>query len=195
MSNFLIQGAFVSTGDPTTVNESSLTVFAPGQLGKVFTTSNQTLFNVGSSPRIYQFVLRSATDVAAAAGGPGAVAFWKSYDNYVVTTDASDSYDGSGQNHVAGVFPGTNALASGNYGFIQVGGQGPVLFQGAPTNTPTTAGLPVVAVATQDLQANSTTSWITPTVNIWAKTLTVVNSGSIGANTAECLLFPTRVGW
>lgn len=195
MAGFLeIRGAFVQTGDPTTVNEVAATVFAPGQLGKIFAVSNSTLFSVGSNPRIYQFVQRSATDGTTLAS-PGSIAFWKSYDNYVVTSQANDSYDAVGTNHVAGVFPGI-LLAAGNYGFIQVGGQGPLLLKGAPTSAADTTGKPIVSDTTNlvfdclaDYNAALTSRQVV------AKALTAKNAGSIGTDVVEALLFPSRVGW
>lgn len=195
MAGFLeIRGAFVQTGDPTTVNEVAATVFAPGQIGKVFVVANSTLFSPGNSPRIYQFVQRSATDAVTLAV-PGSVAFWKSYDTFTVTSDASDAYDGAGTQHVAGCFPGI-ALAVGNYGFIQVGGQGPCNVGGAPTSAPSTAGKPLVSAGADlvfdslaDYNAAGTSSQVV------GKTLTAVNAGSIGATVCEALYFPTRVGW
>src|SRR5688572_20562869 len=101
-----VQPLWVSTGDPTTVNET--TPFAPGQLGLVVNTKNSTLFSPGVSPRVYQFVKRSATDAVTPAVGQ--IAYWKDPDNFVVTTDVSDSL-ASDAGVVAGFFPSASLAA------------------------------------------------------------------------------------
>jgi hypothetical protein len=188
-------GLFVQSGDPTTTNEVAATVFLLGQLGRVFSINNQTLFNVGVTPRVYCFVQRSATD-AATLTLPGSQAFWKSYDNAVVTATDTDSYDAVGVNHIAGCFPGI-ALTAGNYGFIQVGGQGPCNGTGSGTAA-STAGLPILGKAsggTQPFQIAADYNAAGTSVQVVGKTLTAANAGGIGAGVNEALWFPTRVGW
>lgn len=182
-----------ATGDPVTFHEPSTTVFLQGALGKVFSVKNSTLFSPGILPRVYQFILRSSTDAVTLAN-PGSVAYWKSYDDCTVTSDASDSYDASGANHVCGFFPGIAVLA-GEYGYVQVSGVGPVLLQGSPTAAASTAGLPIVAVAAQDLAVNVLLDWNDNTVEVVAKAITAKNAGSIGTDVCEAVIFPARVGW
>jgi hypothetical protein len=181
---------FVQTGDPTTSHEA--TPFIGGQLGMVCAMKNSTLFSPGQAPRVYQYIKRSSSDAATIATA-GSIAYWKDYDNFVVTSDASDSYDGTGSNHVAGVFPGI-LVAAGEYGFIQVGGVGPVLLQGSPTAAASTAGLPIVS-AGADLTSNCLADWNDQTVDVFAKAITAKNAGSIGTDVCEALLFPRPNGW
>lgn len=183
-----------ATGDPTSFHETSSTVFLLGYLGKVFAVKNSTLFDPGVTPRLYQMVQRSSTDDQTLLL-PGSKAMWKSYDNCVVTTKATDAYDGAGINHVAGVFCSTAPLA-GEYCFIQVGGQGPVNVGGAPTSAPDTSGKPILAGAA-NLVFDCVADWNDPATGteIVAKAITAVNAGSIGATVCEAILFPCRVGW
>lgn len=191
--SLILNNQYVQTGDPTTVHETSSVIYNLGSLGHVLTVSNSTLFSPGLAPRIYQFVLRSSTDAVTLAN-PGSVAYWKSYDNFVVTSDASDAYDATAMNHVAGVFPGIVVLA-GEYGYIQVAGVGPLLLQGSPTSAADTSGKPIVAVSGQDLTFDCVGDYNDSGVQIVAKALTAKNAGSIGTDVIEALLFPTRHSW
>ena len=191
--SLILNNQYLQTGDPTTVHEASSVLYNLGSLGHVITVANSTLFSPGLAPRIYQFVLRSATDAATIATA-GSIAFWKSYDNFVVTSDASDAYATTACNHVAGVFPGI-LVAAGEYGYIQVGGVGPVLLKGSPTSAADTTGKPIVAESTVDLTSDCLADWNDNAVQIYAKALTAKDAGSIGTDVCEALLFPTRHSW
>ncbi len=154
----LIGSLFLTTGDPGTTSDT--TPFAPGQLGKVSEAYPQstywTTFALGGQPMYLQYVLRSATDATTIS--VGAVAYWKDYDDYVVTSKASDSYDAVGVNHIAGVFLGTSP-AVGKYGAIGVAGILPFLLQASPTSAADTTGKPVIALSAGDNTFDCTTSW------------------------------------
>lgn len=183
-------GAYVGS-DPTTLNES--TPFLPGQLGRVFAHNNTILFDPGTGARIYQFIQRSATDDQTLPAA-GAVAYWKSYDNFVVTTKASDAYDATAFQHVAGVFPSAT-LTAGNYGCIQVGGVGPALLAAAPTSAADTTGKPLVAVTGTNLRVDCLASAATVRAATLGRAITAKNAGSIGTDVVECVLDPVKVGW
>lgn len=190
--SLILNNQYFQTGDPTTVHEASAVLYNLGSLGHVVTVSNSTLFSPGLAPRIYQFIQRSSSDNTTHAS-PGSAAFWKSYDNFVVTSKASDAYDATAFNHVAGVFPGI-LVAAGEYGYIQVGGQGPLLLKGAPTSAADTSGKPIVAETGVDLTFDCVASY-GAAAQVVAKALTAKNAGSIGTNVVEALLFPSRHSW
>lgn len=185
-SNPYMDGAFVQTGDPTTVSESS--PFAPGQLGKILRVANSTLFDPGVIPRIYQYVFRSASDATTPAVGQ--IAYVKAYDSLSVSADVSDTL---GYFHVIGVFPSAS-FAVGTYGFIQVGGVGPCLIKGSPTSAGDTSGKPIVA-ENADEAADIVADYNDAAGPLIGKCLTAKNAGSIGTNVVEALLCPVRVGW
>lgn len=149
----------VVTGDPGSVSET--TPVAPGQLGRVGSlypnsTYWATTFSLGSVPIMGRYILRSSTDATTIS--TGSMAYWKDYDDFVVTSDASDAYDGVGLNHVAGVFLGASP-AAGKYGFIGVGGVLPFLLKGSPTSAADTTGKPIIAESAADNTFDCTTSW------------------------------------
>lgn len=191
-----IQGAdWVSTGDPTTVNES--TPFALGQLGTVVHVKNSTLFSPGLVGRVYQYVKRSATDAVTPAVGQ--IAYIKDPDNFVVTTDVSDSL-ASGAPHAIGFFPSAS-LAAGNYGFIQVGGIGPVLVKGTPTVATAPGHKLFVEATPADATVDSVLNFadaaaVANAGDIVATALTAKNAGSIGTDVCEAIIHPPlRLGW
>ncbi len=184
-------GQFVSTSDPATVNEASgeFTPFIKGQIGHVLALTHTGYPNL---PRLFQYIQRTADDGTTIAKGK--LAFWVDYDDFTVTMDASESFDGAGSNHVSGVFLGT-VPAAGSYGYIQVGGIAEVFIKQTPTTAATTAGLPVVHSAASDgladvlAEYDSTTT--ARTVEIIAKTIEA-NSGN---GVSDCVLLIDRVGW
>jgi hypothetical protein len=94
------------TGSFASFDEASLKF--PGQLGAVIEDGSKTY-------RLIKFD-NGAGNVASLKGG---VAYWKDFDDNVVTTDASDSE--ALANGVAGGFLGV--ITDLNYGFIQCGGK------------------------------------------------------------------------
>ena len=112
-NNIRQQPMWIATGDPETVNESTLQ--EPGQLGGKVTVIQPTRSAPGveaGRPKTYQLVLTDST--MGTAPYPGAVAVWADKAAYKVTTAVTN------RNRPAGVFQ--NAITPGNYGFIQVGG-------------------------------------------------------------------------
>lgn len=180
-------GQFVSTGDPATVDESS--PFVLGQLGHVMAVVKT---DYPKLPRLFQFVQRAAADATTLAAGK--VAYWVDYDDFQVTMDASASFDGSGVNHVAGVFLGTKPT-KGQYGYIQVGGIADVFIKETPTTVATTGGKPVIATTTDGecdvLAAYDSSTAAVRTAQIIAKTI----EAGTGNSATECILLIDRVGW
>ena len=129
-------GVYIPTGDPDTVNVSSL--YAGGELGLAFDHND----------RAYQIVQVDSGCVAANGVGVVAandLAFWKDKDRYLVTNDFRQAIGGSlgteaYRNQVAGVF--RNAVTAGYYtNILQRGDNIPV----ACTTTPDAVGELVVA--------------------------------------------------
>lgn len=185
-------GQFVSTGDPATVDEA--TPFILGQLGHV-TALVKT--DYPKLPRLFQFVKRTSDDGTTAAAGK--LAYWVDYDDFLVTMDVSECWDGAGgitgtgYNHVAGVFLGAKPTA-GQYGYIQVGGIADVFIKETPTTNPTSAGLPIIATSTDgqaDVIAAYDSTTIARTVQIIGK---AIEAGT-GNSATECILTIDRVGW
>lgn len=138
-----IQTAFVATGNPATVNDAT----ALNPLGAVYESNRSTTgLDPGNSPRIWQYVQLHASSAVAAAG---TYVIWQSYDNYVVTTVGSTT--SANRNLGAGFFQAAGAVA-GNFGFIQIGGQGLVLLE---TATAGAIGQMIIAGATTAGRADS----------------------------------------
>lgn len=182
-------GQFVSTGDPATVDEA--TPFILGQLGHVMAVVKT---DYPKLPKLFQFVQRSSVDArTAVAGSP---AFWKDYDDFIVTGDSTEAFDGDGSNHVAGVFVGAKPTAA-YYGYIQVGGIADVFIKETPTTNPTSTGLPIVAtpsttaISTFDVLAAYDSSTVARTKQIVGKTI----EAGTGNSATECILLIDRVGW
>lgn len=206
--NLYVPRLEVSTGDVATVNDTTTALHVPYQLGQwswVYPTSSYfNTFNLASRPIAVQFVQRSATDASTIA--VGALAFIKDPDDFVVTSDSSDSLsDANNIYNCVGVFLGASP-AAGNYGFIAIGGVAPVLLKSSPTvAADATGALVVVPETTVDLagdcigvtQFNATTGTPSETTNadklrqVVAKVLSAKNTPSgIGTHVVKGLLFP-----
>lgn len=189
-------GQFVQTGNPATVNETAANQFVVGQIGHVAALLDASPTGQGL-PRLWQYVQRSSTDAVTVVAGM--TALWKDYDDFVVTNDSSDSIDGAGTNHVAGVFQGTTP-ASSNYGYIQVGGIAKQLFKITPTATPATTGLPVLAgtdgladcFGYWSISGSTAASAVSPN-RPYAKTVAAGNSNA--STSSDVILLIDRVGW
>lgn len=114
------QTAYVFTGNPATVNTSTL--YKPGELGSRLVDTNKA----------WQLVqLDSGATAASPVGVVAAtqVAFWKNKSTYTVTNDLVQSGQASGgtadRNLVAGIFP--LAVTAGNYCYVQQQGAATVL--------------------------------------------------------------------
>lgn len=178
-------GLWVSTGDPSTVDEA--TPFAPGQLGMVVVIKgNTTVFSPGISPRIYQFVQLKAGATAA----KGAYVIWDDLDNFVVTTVGTAV--SANRNLGAGFLQGTKPTA-GNYGFIQVGGQGAVLVENGVTPA---VGQQIIAGGTTAGRVEIVALGTAPTSGPYGVITSLKNAGSIGTDVCEALICPVfRLGW
>lgn len=202
------QGIIISAGGPENVNDASTAPWVTGQLGKwawVYPQSSYwSTFNLAQRPIAVQYVKRSATDAATLA--VGALAFVKDFDDFVVTSDSSDSVsDANNIYNCVGVFLNAS-LTAGNYGFIAIGGIAPVLIKATPTVTPNALGnLVAVPLTTADLSAdaigatqlNATTGTPSETTaadklrQIVAKIISAKNTPSgIGTNVVKGILFP-----
>lgn len=186
--NIREEGLFIGgiLSNPFNVNES--TPFAAGQLGKISSFPNAGAENgVTAGPIAIQYVKRYATDTVAVIAG--ALAFWQDTDNFVVTSEHAVALGGSTEPLVAGVFAATT-LAAGNYGFIQVGGVAPMLFQDSTSII--TIGKNLVWSTTNRVKQQGTTNSDTPPVGVLRSlnTLTTTNL------TAEVILsLPMLAGW
>lgn len=129
-----LDAAWVSTGNPATVDDSTTSAFAPGQLGKIVVTKDASL-----GPQVWQYVLRSTLDGQTMV--TGAVTFWEDIDDFKVNMDASDCLGAgtTGGQIVAGFHQGTKPTA-GNYGFILVSGAGQVFVKNSPTDAVVVGG-------------------------------------------------------
>lgn len=204
-----VKSLFISVGgDPGSVNDASTAPWVTGQLGQwawVYPTASYwSTFNLAGRPMAIQYVKRSATDASTIQAG--SLAFVKDFDDFVVTSDASDSV--STANNVyncVGTFLGAYP-AAGNYGFIAIGGIAPVHIKATPTVTPNALGnLVAVPVASADLSAdaigatqiNATTGTPSETTKadyfrqVVAKIVSAKNTPSgIGTDVVKGVLFP-----
>lgn len=180
VNNVANQSAFITTGDPTTVSDSS----AQNVLGLEITVNNTKLYDPGS-PRTFKYVRRAAADATTLAtnGGP---AFISALDTVEVTQDESAQLGGTGAGNVCGFFV-TNSLAAGNYGWVCIGGNGPV--------TIVTATTPAIGdtltPSTTDGQTAATADFGTITEKPCGTVLTLKNAGSIGTHVVEASIVPS----
>lgn len=187
-------GQFINLGDPASVNEAddiaNYTPFMRGQLGHVTAITRTAYPNL---PRLFQYIKRSSTDAAGAAVA-GKLAFWKDYDNFIVTLDATDSFDGAGSNHVAGIFLGANPDV-GKFGYLQVAGIANVWLKAGPATAATTAGLPLIHDAGSDGNADCIVAYDSTTaartVQVFAKAI----EANAGGAAKKAILLIDRVGW
>ncbi len=148
-NNRQFQPAYVTTGDPVSVNET--TPYAVGQLGAevtVKTPSSMPLTGisgqqaqVASGPGGKTFKYVQVDSSAPVAPFQGAVAWWSDTDNFKVTTSATN------RGLIAGVFCGPYP-ALGNYGFVQIQGPALVKYTDSTTGAPSAAGLHVIPSGT-----------------------------------------------
>jgi hypothetical protein len=99
---------------------------------------------------VYKYVQTVAAADRTTAPARGLIAFWYNDDNFVVTADATDG-------NQCGVF--LNAITSGDWGWIQVGGDASVLFSEAITKaTPAVKDVVVCdsGLDTADVESDST---------------------------------------
>lgn len=116
-----------------TPNQDTGTARFSGQKGKYLSLNNKQALNFSDTTigtlygGVYQLVqVKSDATLAPAVG---LLAFWSDYDDYIVTPDVPTQPGGT----VAGVF--INAIAKGDYGFIQVAGRASVQVAASVTET------------------------------------------------------------
>lgn len=167
------QAIYVTTGDPTTVNET--TPYALGQMGKEITVFNASGgVNPGKGAKTFKYV---QVDSTSSSPYKGSVAFWSDRDNYKVTLAATN------RGQVAGVFqdsfPGV-----GNYGYIQTGGPATVKLIDSPTAAPAATGGFVIGSSTTG-KADCLAAGTASTYRVLGTANGTVN---VGDNTFEAIL-------
>ncbi len=166
------QAIYVSTGDPTSVNEP--TPYAPGQLGKEITVFNSTNVSPGQGAKTFKYV---QVDSTSASPYLGSVAFWSDRDNFKVTLAATN------RGQVAGAFQ-ASFPAPGNFGYIQTGGPATVKFVDAPTAAPAATGGFVIGSAT----AGKADCIAAGTASTWKPLGNANGAINAGDQTAEVIL-------
>ncbi len=180
-----LEGSLITTSVTTLQNV--------GDLGRRFPVRNHSL-TVGAgvitdkNVKWFQLVKRDSADaLTMAIGHP---VYWMerttAANQFVFTSDVSAS-GGIGQ--VAGVALGASP-AAGKYGFIQVGGLGPVLLKGSPTVAASITGLPTIGTTTD--AEGDTVSTVTAAILgfcLTAKDATV-GGGAIGTHMVMAHLCP-----
>jgi hypothetical protein len=173
------QAIYVTTGDPTTVNEA--TPYAPGQLGKEISVYNTSAgINPGQGAKTFKYV---QVDSTSASPYKGSVAWWSDRDALKVTLSATN------RGQVAGVFQ-ASAPNPGNFGYLQIGGVGAVKLVNAPTAAPSAAGAFVIPSAT-DGKADCLAAG---SAAIYAPIGQALGTANPGDNTVECIIILDTVG-
>lgn len=190
--------SYVQGGDPTSVNDAS-PAFAPGELGSIVAVKNTTLFNPGSTARIYQYV---TLDSGANTSAVGQLTIWSLTDTKmaVFTVTNVGTHTPANSNFVAG-YLGNASLTAGNNVFIQVGGIGPVLIESG--STPAKGNL-IIPGQTTDGRSDSVAPATDQTTTLGlinfglclaTKTTAWNGSSALPTDTLAGLLFPPRIGW
>lgn len=201
-ANLEQRALFVTTGNPSTVNDAS-PVFAPGQQGcftatldSVAIPSQPNPLLAGQFPRVWQYVQLSA---ASATPAFGQVLVWLDHINFTVTTASSNTK----RNSVAGVLCNASATL-GNFVWILVSGVAPLLTEAGQTPAAgdgvivgaTTAGR--VGVLAQGAASNGAAIPTGVTqfgVFLGAKTVAFNGSSALPTDTAAALINIPRVGF
>lgn len=137
-SNIRQQAAWVSTGNPETVDDATLG--QPGTLGTKYTVAASVAGTARVGPgKTYQ-VVRGDPAMAALPTFANSLVYWQDQDKYVVTNVTTNL------NRPAGVLHPIPA-AKGNYWHIQIGGRSLVRFIDAPTSACDATGKYVVCNA------------------------------------------------
>lgn len=180
LNNNRNQVAVVTTGDPTTVNDTT----AQNPVGTVISVLNTKLYDPGS-PRTFLYCKRAAADATTLEtnGGP---AFISALDTVEVTQDESAQLGGTGAGNLVGFFV-TNAITAGNFGWICIGGNGPVRIVTATTPAIGDTLVPT----TTDGQTNAVADFGTITEKPCGTVLTLKNAGSIGTHVVEASIVPS----
>ena len=165
--------------DPATQNDAT----ALNALGQIYVSNASTTgVNAGLAPKVWQYVQLHASSAVSAAG---TYFIWQDYDNFVVTT--VNSTTSANRNAGAGCSQAAGTVA-GNFGWIQVGGQGLVLLE---TATAGAVGQHIIAGATTAGRADSIALGTAPTSGPYGRLLTV----EIGtSDTYEAHLFFPPLG-
>lgn len=182
-----IQTAFVSTGDPSTVDDAT----ALNPLGSVYAVpGGQTIagFNSALAPRLFQYVKLTAGTPSA-----GKYAVWSDELNYVV--DCATTKTSALRNRGAGFLQGTKPTA-GNFGFIQVGGPAMVFVENGSTPA---VGQEIIWGTTTDGRIDLSALGTAPISSRYGAfiTLKAASFGGVTLATDVCgaTISPPRVGW
>ncbi len=187
-------GAWVSTGNPATVNDAS-PLFAPGQVGTyavvtddIAIPSAANAIPPGAFPRVYQYVKLNASSATPAFGQ--LVVWLDSITNEVTTVSSTTK-----RNQVAGVVVNASATL-GNHIWIGVSGIFPVLTEAGQTPA---AGDAVIAGATTAGRFGLTAQGTAPLcqqlgVFLGAKTIAFNGSSALPTDTAVAQLYIPRPG-
>lgn len=144
-SNIRQQAAWVSTGNPETVDDA--TPYAPGMLGSTVTVAPSVAGTARTGPgKTYQYVKGDAA--MAVAPFAHCVMYWQDQDKYVVTTATTNL------NRVAGICHVVPASKGNNF-YVQTEGRSLVRYIDAPTSAPDATGKFVVANAANPGKADS----------------------------------------
>lgn len=161
--NHRSQPMFVSTGNPETVSDSPSRVEGSagwrGQLGKLLTVKQP---GIAGTPGVEEYrdkTYRYVKSDSSMTVAPflGAIAWWSTRQEHLVTTDVSAA---ESQNAVAGVFQ--NTVTPGDYCFLQIRGPASVKFTDAEALAAQTAGNQAIPSST-DGKADTETAGTAPT--------------------------------
>jgi hypothetical protein len=187
-------GAWVTTGNPSTVNDAT-PLFAPGQVSTYTVTTDDiaipsaaNALPPGAFPRVFQYVQLSA---ASATPAYGQLVVWLDSINPTVTTASSTTK----RNQVAGVVLNASATL-GNYIWIGVSGIFPILVENGQTPA---AGDAVIGGATTAGRFGITAQGTAPLcqqlgVILGAKTIAFNGSSALPTDTCAAQLYIPRPG-
>lgn len=186
--NLIGLGAYISTGNPATVNDA-VPLFTPGAVGQVAEKSSVVIpipsqpngLPAGQFPRLWQYVKLDSGATAAF----GAAVVWLDYINLTVTTVSSNTK----QNSNAGVLCNASATP-GNFVWICIAGVAPILVEAAQTPA---AGDAVVGGATTAGRWGITAEGTAPVsipygIALGAKTTAFNGSSALPTDTAAALI-------
>lgn len=191
-------GAFLgTTGNPTTVNESTTAPFAPGDLGKIVVVPNTSLIGSSGTTLTTKYFQKVILD-ASSAVTLGMNVTWKDYSSYTVTTVGSTTR----RNDYAGIIVtgsitgavATSSATAGNLIWVQIGGLAVVLVEGAQTPA---AGDALVVGGTTAGRIGVVAQGTAPTslqlgVFLNTKTTTQFGSGTLPTDYAAVNLYVPR---
>lgn len=148
------EGQYIQNGQAAAFSVTEATPFAPGQLGKTCNIEGNTQgVDSGLIPKQIRYVKRYATDTVARVAGD--VAFWQDPVNFVITGEFASAVGATTAPLLAGVF-GSAFPTAGSFGYIQVGGIGPVRLSDSTSSS--TVGVPLVWASNNQVKQVGTTN-------------------------------------